>query len=102
MASLDKTSVRSQVEKLKNDFEKLRSDGKVADEVQAIMSSMLVIIELILDIFLERTTKKNSANSSIPPSQTDKDNSSLTDTGSKDKGKKTEGATVRNRPQSKR
>ena len=97
MASLDKTSVRSQVEKVRKDFEQLRSDGKVTPEVQDIMSSMLMIIELILAIFLERTTKKNSVNSSIPPSQTDKDNSSLTDPGSKGKGKKTDGETVRNR-----
>jgi transposase len=97
MASLDKIPVRSQVEKIKKDFEQLCTDGKVTPEVRAIMSSMLMIIELILAIFLERTTKKNSANSSIPPSQTGKDNSSLTDTGSKDKGKKTGGATVKNR-----
>jgi len=97
MASLDKTSVRGQVEKLKKDFEQLRSDGRITPDVQAIMSSMLMIIELILSIFMERTTKKNSTNSSIPPSQTEKDNSSVTDTGCKDKGKKTEGATVRNR-----
>ncbi|WP_434782388.1 hypothetical protein [Ferrovum myxofaciens] len=43
MASLDKTSVRSQVEKVRKDFEQLRSDGKVSPEVQAIMSSMLMI-----------------------------------------------------------
>lgn len=97
MASLDKISVRGQVEKVKNDFELLRRDGKVTPEVQAIMSSMLMIIELILAIFLERTTKKNSTNSSIPPSQTDKDNSSLTDQGCKDKGNRPDGEKVKNR-----
>ena len=51
MASLDKISVRSQVEKIRKDFEQLRADGKVTPEVQAIMSSMLMIIELILAIF---------------------------------------------------
>jgi len=74
MASLDKTSVRSQVENLKNNFEQLRSDGKVTPEIQTLMSSMLMIIELILAIFLERTTRKNSANSSIPPSREIKSN----------------------------
>ena len=97
MANVDKTSMRGQVEKLKSDFEQLRRDGKITLEVQAIMSSMLMIVELILAIFLERTTKKNSANSSIPPSQTDKDNSSLPDTGSKNKGQKTGGEKVKNR-----
>ena len=97
MANLDKTSVRGQVEKLKCDFEQLRRDGKVSVEVQAIMGSMLFIVELILAIFLERTTKKNSANSSIPPSQTDKDNSSVPNAGSKGKGQKSDGEKVKNR-----
>ena len=95
MASLDKTSVRGQVEKLKNDFWQLRRDGKVTPETQAIMGSMLMIIELILAIFLERTTKKNSGNSSIPPSQTGKVNSSLSDPGSK--GNKPDGEKMKNR-----
>ena len=97
MASLDKTSVRNQVEKLKSDFEQLRHDGKVTVEIQAIMGSMLMMIELILAIFLERATKKNSDNSSIPPSQTDKDNSSLTAPGSNSKGKRPDGEKVKNR-----
>lgn len=97
MASLDKTSVRSQVDKLKNDFEQLRGNGKVTAEVQAIMSSLLMIVELILVIFLERTTRKNSSNSSIPPSQTDKDNSSLTNPGNNSHGNKPNGDKVRNR-----
>lgn len=61
------------------------------------MGSMLMMIELILAIFLERATKKDSGNSSIPPSQTEKDNSSLSDPGSKDKGKNPDGEKVRNR-----
>jgi hypothetical protein len=97
MASLDKTSVRSQVEKIKNDFEQLCRDGKVTTEVQAVMTSMLMIIELILSIFLERTTRKTSSNSSLPPSQTEKDNSSLTHPGSKDKGKTQVGDPLKNR-----
>lgn len=97
MSTLDKNSVRSQVEKLKNDFEQLRREGKVTAEVQAVMSGMLMIIELILAIFMERTTKKNSGNSSIPPSQTEKDNSSLSAPGSKGKGNKAGGENVRNR-----
>lgn len=97
MASLDKTSVRGQVEKIKTDFDQLRRDGKVAVEVQAIMSSMLMVIELILAIFLERATKKNSGNSGIPPSQTGKDDSSPPDPGSNGKGKKADGEKAENR-----
>ena len=79
MASLDKTSVRSQIEKIKSDFEHFCMDGKIAPEMQAIMNSLLMIAEFIFAILIERTAKKNSGNSSIPPLQTDKDNSSLSD-----------------------
>jgi len=87
MASIDKTSVRNEVGRLKTDFEQLCSEGKIADEIKVLMSSMFMIIELMLSIFLERTTKKNSKNSSMPSSQTEKDESSLSRPGSHGKGK---------------
>ncbi len=73
MASLDKTSVRNEVSRLKTAFEALCAEGKIAGEVKFLMNSMLLIMELMLTIFLEKSTKKNSDNSSIPPSQTDED-----------------------------
>jgi len=74
MATIDKISVREQV---KQQFEQLRSTGKVNDETQAVMNSLLLIVELILSIFLEKKTRKNNRNSSIPSSQTDKDSTAL-------------------------
>jgi len=74
MASLDKTSVREEVARLKADFEQLSRQGKVTPETGALFKSLLLIVELILSIFLERQTSKNS---SLPPSQTDKDETSL-------------------------
>ena len=88
MASLDKTSVRTEVGRLKIDFEKLCADGKITAESKALMMSMFMIVELILSIFLEKTTKKDNKNSSIPSSQTGKDESSLGHQGSNGKGKK--------------
>ncbi len=89
MANLDKTSVRDEVSRLKADFEILSAAGKVAPELKMLMNSMLMMMELILSIFLERRTKKNSKNSNIPPSQTGDDNSFLPKMGGKGKGKKT-------------
>ncbi|SCZ86748.1 hypothetical protein [Nitrosomonas mobilis] len=77
MASLDKTSVRDEVSRLKADFDRLGSEGKLSSESQAIMNSLFMIVELILAIFLERSTKKDSGNSSKPSSQTLKDESAL-------------------------
>lgn len=58
MASLDKTSVREEVSRLKADFDRLGSEGKISSESQAIMNSLFLIVELILAIFLERITQK--------------------------------------------
>jgi transposase len=88
MASLDKTSVRTEVSRLKIDFEQLCADGKITSESKTLMMSMFLIVELILSIFLEKSTKKDNKNSSIPSSQTEKDESWLGHQGSNGKGKK--------------
>ena len=88
MSSLDKTSVRTEVSRLKTDFENLCADGKITAESKALMMSMFLIVELILSIFLEKSTKKTNQNSSIPSSQTSKDESSLGHQGGNGKGKK--------------
>ena len=87
MANIDKKSVRNEVDKVKTEFESLCKSGKVSSEIKVLMSSMLMIMELILSIFLERQTRKNSKNSSLPPSQTDKDDTSLPPKDSHKKGK---------------
>jgi len=87
MATLDKTTVRKEIDRIKDDFETLRADGNVTPESLALMNSLFMIVELILSIFMERTTRKNNANSSIPSSQTDKDESALITQGSQGKGK---------------
>jgi len=96
MATIDKTSVREEVNRLKNEFEQLCSEGKVTSEIRILMHSLLVVVELILSVFLEKRTFKNSKNSSLPPSQTSKDETSLLKTESKGKGRKVSG-TVDNR-----
>ena len=88
MPSINKSSVRNEVSRLKAEFDSLCAEGKVTGEIKVLMSSMLMILELMLSIFLERSTKKDSNNSSKPPSQTEKDESSLTQQGSNGKGKK--------------
>ncbi len=91
MATIDKTSVRGEVDRLKNEFEQLCSEGKVSSEIRVLMNSLLVIVELILSIFLEKKTRKNSNNSSLPSSQTSKDETSLSHSESNGKGKKVSG-----------
>ena len=87
MANLDKASVRTEVSRLKADFEKLCAEGKLNCESQAIMTRLFRVVELILAILLERTTKKDTTHSSKPSSQTGKDESALGRAGSHGKGK---------------
>ena len=75
MASVDKTYVRQEVDKVKADFDKLCKSGKVSPEIKILFSSMFMIMNLILSIFMEKTTRKNSKNSSIPSSQSEPDRS---------------------------
>jgi transposase len=89
VANIDKTSVRNEFDRLKADFETLSAAGKVSPELKMLMNSMFMMMELILSIFMERRTKKNSKNSHIPSSQTGNDNSSLPKTRGKGKGKNT-------------
>ena len=79
--------MRHEVSRLKADFEQLCAAGKITCESQAIMTSLFMIVELILAIFLEKTTSKDTSNSSKPSSQTEKDESALGHPGSNGKGK---------------
>jgi len=77
MATLNKTSVREEVDRLKQEFDELCSDGKVSPEIRAVMGSLLVVVDLIPAIFLEKTTRRHNKNSSLSSSQTDKDETAV-------------------------
>jgi len=97
MAQVDKTTVRNEVSRIKADFEQLCSDGKITSEIKFLMNSMFMIMELMLSIFLEKKTKKDNKNSSIPSSQTDKDESALDPhQGSNSKGKQEKNISANN------
>jgi hypothetical protein len=59
MATIDKIRVREEVDRLKREFEQLCAAGKVVPDTRVVMNSLLVVVELILSIFLERKTHKN-------------------------------------------
>ncbi len=88
MPAVNKKSIRDEVARLQSEMDRLSDkEGAINAEVKILMQSMFLVINLMLSIFLEKMTKKNSRNSSIPPSQTETDNSSLPKNGSKGKGK---------------
>jgi transposase len=96
MATTNKQSLREEAERIQSEFDRLAASKKISGEAQMLFQSMLMLINLLIAIFLEKTTKKNSKNSSTPPSKTPKDESSITHIGSNGKGKLETNATVDN------
>lgn len=87
MASIDKQSVREEFDRLKAEFDKLSAKKKISSESKVLFTGLIMLLEIILAIFLEKKTKKTKDNSGKPPSQTEKDESALGMEGSKGKGK---------------
>ncbi len=81
MSTINQQSVRDEVDRIKNDFERLTATNKINNESKMLIQSMLLLINIFVAIFLEKTTKKNNKNSSKPSSQTDKDESSTLNQG---------------------
>jgi transposase len=87
MGIVNQQSVREEVDRIKTEFNRLAANKKINSEIMMFIQSMLMLIELLVAIFLEKTTKKNNKNSSKPSSQTDKDESSTPNPGTHSKGK---------------
>jgi transposase len=87
MASLNKASLREEFDALKGEFERLCANGKMAPESRALFQAMLMLFELLMAVFMEKRTTKNSRNSSLPPSQTAKDDDTAPRSGANAKGK---------------
>jgi len=86
MASVNKQSLREEFDALKAEFDRLSAGGEMAVESRALFQAMLMLFEVLMAVFMERRTAKDSGNSSLPSSQTAKDDTA-TRPGAKGKGK---------------
>jgi transposase len=96
MGTTNKKSLREEAERIKAEFDRLAVARKISGEAEILFNSMIMLINLLIAIFLEKTTKKNNKNSSIPSSQADKDESSTTNKGANSKGKEESNTTANN------
>lgn len=76
MATVNTTSIREEVARVKEEFSHLSDQGQLSPESRALFRSLLMIVNLLVTIFMEKNTRKNRRNSSLPPSQTSADSSS--------------------------
>lgn len=96
MSTVNGQSVREEAERIKAEFGRLAASKNIDTELNMLIQSMLMLINLLIAIFLEKTTKKNNKNSSKPSSQTEKDESALTNTGTNGKGRQESNAVANN------
>lgn len=96
MSSINKQSVREEASRIKAEFEQLSLNHKINSETKMLFQSMLILLNLLISIFLEKSTRKNNKNSSKPSSQTEKDESSILKKKTNDKGKDESHLTVNN------
>lgn len=86
MATLNKQSLREEFDALKGRFVGLSAEGKMPAETRALFETLLALFELLMAVFMEKHTPKDSTNSSTPSSQTPKDETASTRAGAKGKG----------------
>ncbi len=73
MATVNPASLREEFEAAKARIAALRKDGKVSEEVDAVIGVLFTLLGILITVLLEKTTRKTSRNSGLPPSQTEKD-----------------------------
>ena len=87
MPSVNKQSLREEFTALKERFGQLSGDGKVGPESRALIEALLMLMQVLIAVFMEKNTPKTSTNSSKPSSRTEKDQSALSHPGTHTKGK---------------
>lgn len=86
MPRVNKQSLRAQFDQIKDNVQRLNDEGKLSSEVLTLVQSMILLFDIMVTAFLEKSVKKNSKNSSLSSSQVEKDNSA-TKPGTNGKGR---------------
>jgi transposase len=96
LGTVNKVSLREELDSLKEDFKQHKSNRKISPEAQALIEAILMLLEVVMAVFMEKVTKKNGKNSSIPSSQIGKDESSEDETGKTNKKRKENDSRAKN------
>lgn len=75
MPSVNTTSIRQEIASAEQQLDHLVSAGKVSDESRVLINTLLMMLNILVSVFMEKNTRKSSKNSSIPSSQTSDDRS---------------------------
>ena len=62
MPKMDKESVREKFDELKSSYNDLSKSGKVSPELRLIIDGLILLMDIVISIFMEKQTKKNDKN----------------------------------------
>ena len=73
MASVNRESLRRSFDEQKRAFERLKRDGAMTPESIALIDALMTLLELLIAVFMEKTTAKTGRNSGLPSSRAPQD-----------------------------
>ncbi len=87
MTRLNKQSLREAFDTLKVRLERLCAEAKMAAESRALFEALLMQLEVLMGVLVQRRTVKDNSHSNQPSSQSPKEDNTATRPGAKGQGK---------------
>lgn len=69
MARINQASLRAQLDECRAQFEAIKHKGEASADTLALINALFLLVDIVVAVFLEKTTPKTSRNSSLPSSR---------------------------------
>ena len=69
MARINHASLRAQLDQCRAQFEAIKQKGEAGADTLALINALFMLVDIVVAVFLEKTTPKTSRNSSVPSSR---------------------------------
>ena len=69
MARINHASLRAQLHHCRAQFEAIKQHGEASADTLALINALFMLVDIVVAVFLERTTPKTSRNSGLPSSR---------------------------------
>lgn len=66
---MSKESIRKKIDSAREQIDKVFAEEEVSPALKAAIESMMLVIDIVVAVLLEKKTRKNSSNSGLPPSK---------------------------------
>ena len=67
MGTVNRVALREEFDAHRESFRRLCREGKVGGETEVLFNALLMLMELMMAVFMEKTTRKTAVNFLEPP-----------------------------------